>query len=220
MEETRTRGGKRVAPRKRRGVRLPPLWILAALVVVLLLAKGVQVVFFSAPKDPAVPEWVRQELLEVNEYSRPGTELEQVNGIVIHYVGNSGTTAQQNRSYFAGLAQSGETYASSHFLVGLDGEIIQCVPLDEIAYCSSQRNVDTISIECCHPDAEGKFNEATYQSLLKLTRWLMDTYDLTTEQVIRHYDVTGKECPLYYVRHPDAWQQFLTDLKNTPSTDT
>ena len=104
--------------------------------------------------------------------------------------------------------------------MGLDGEIIQCVPLDEIAYCSSQRNVDTISIECCHPDAEGKFNEATYQSLLKLTRWLMDTYDLTTEQVIRHYDVTGKECPLYYVRHPDAWQQFLTDLKNTPSTDT
>ena len=220
MEETRIRGGKCVAPRKRRGVRLPPLWILAALVVVLLLAKGVQVVFFSAPKDPAVPEWVRRELLEVNEYSRPGTELEQVNGIVIHYVGNPGTTAQQNRSYFAGLAQSGETYASSHFLVGLDGEIIQCVPLDEIAYCSSQRNVDTISIECCHPDAEGKFNEATYQSLLKLTRWLMDTYDLTTEQVIRHYDVTGKECPLYYVRHPDAWQQFLTDLKNTPSTDT
>lgn len=219
MEETRTRGGKRIAPRKKRSVRLPLVWILAALVAVLLIIKGVQVVFFSQPKDPTVPDWIQQELLEVNAYSRPGTELEEVNGVVIHYVGNPGTTAQQNRSYFAGLAQSGETYASSHFLVGLEGEILQCVPLDEIAYCSSERNVDTISIECCHPDAEGEFNQATYQSLLKLTRWLMDTYDLTTDQIIRHYDVTGKECPLYYVQHPDAWQQFLTDLENTPSIE-
>lgn len=204
-------------PRRKSGLKLPPLWALVVLVAVLLAVKGAQIAFFSGPREVEVPSWVRQELLEVNEYSRPGTPLEEVNGVVIHYVGNPGTTAEQNRSYFAGLAQSGETYASSHFLVGLDGEIIQCVPLDEIAYCSSQRNVDTISIECCHPDAEGKFDNATYQSLLKLTRWLMDTYHLTTDQVLRHYDVTGKECPLYYVEHPDAWQQFLTDLENTPS---
>ena len=197
--------------------KLPPVWALAALVAVLLVIKGIQVLCFSQaePVQAEVPDWIRQELLEVNEYSRPGTPLEEVNGIVIHYVGNPGTSAEQNRSYFAGLAQTGETYASSHFLVGLEGEIIQCVPLDEIAYCSSQRNVDTISIECCHPDEAGQFDPATYQSLLKLTCWLMDAYDLTTDQVIRHYDVTGKECPLYYVRHPEAWQQFLTDLDHT-----
>ena len=200
--------------------RRSPIPCLAALVLVLLAVKWIDPFAPRTIPVPDTPEWITVELLPLNEYSRPGTPLEKVNGIVVHYVGNPGTTAEQNHSYFENLAQTGETYASSHFLVGLDGEIIQCVPLDEIAYCSSQRNVDTISIECCHPDAEGKFNEATYQSLLKLTRWLMDTYDLTTEQVIRHYDVTGKECPLYYVRHPDAWQQFLTDLKNTPSTDT
>lgn len=197
--------------------KLPPVWALAALVAALLVIRGIQALYLSrtVPAQAEVPDWIRQELLEVNDYSRPGTPLEEVNGIVIHYVGNPGTSAAQNRSYFAGLAQTGETYASSHFLVGLEGEIIQCVPLDEIAYCSSQRNVDTISIECCHPDEEGRFDPATYQSLLKLTRWLMDTYRLDTGQVIRHYDVTGKECPIYYVRHPEAWQQFLTDLEYT-----
>ncbi len=209
----RPRGGKRIARRKRPSspFRLP--LILAGIVILLLAIKGVQVLLTDrAPSQADVPAWVTQDLLEVNPYSRPGTPLEEVNGIVIHYVGNPGTTAEQNHSYFAGLAQSGETYASSHFLIGLEGEIIQCVPLDEIAYCTSQRNVDTISIECCHPDAEGAFNQATYASLLRLVHWLQEEYGLDESQVIRHYDATGKECPLYYVEHPEAWQQFLSDL--------
>ena len=74
------------------------------------------------------------------------------------------------------------------------------------------RNNDTISIECCHPDATGKFNQQTYDSLVELTAYLMGRFQLTTDDVIRHYDVTGKKCPLYYVEHEDAWQQFLTDV--------
>lgn len=222
MTQTRFRGGKRVAkPSRSAPARHPfrlPL-ILAAVVVLLLGVKGIQLFLMSHDAPSDVPDWVQQELLDVNPYSRPGTPLEEVNGIVVHYVGNPGTTAAQNRSYFAGLAQSGETYASSHFVIGLDGEIIQCVPLDEIAYASSQRNVDTIAIECCHPDEEGKFNDATYQSLLRLVRWLQEEFHLDNSQVIRHYDVTGKECPLYYVRNPEAWEQFLTDLSNTPVPD-
>ena len=70
----------------------------------------------------------------------------------------------------------------------------------------------TISIECCHPDATGKFNQQTYDSLVELTAYLMGRFQLTTDDVIRHYDVTGKKCPLYYVEHEDAWQQFLTDV--------
>ena len=212
--------------RRRRRERLPrSVPILAAVVAALLVLKGILALLGWPPSPaasgaadgpPAPPDWVTQALLPVNSFSRPGTPLEQVNGIAIHYVGNPGTSAQQNRDYFAGLAeQTAEpyTYASSHFLIGLDGEILQCVPLNEIAYCTSQRNADTISIECCHPDEEGAFTAETYQSLLRLTRWLMDQYGLDTSQVIRHYDATGKECPLYYVRHPEAWSQFLSDLE-------
>lgn len=157
-----------------------------------------------------VPDWVTQDLLPVNEYSRPGTELEHVNGVVVHYVGNPGTTAQQNRNYFANLAETHETSASSHFVIGLEGEIIQCVPLDEWSYCSNKRNEDTIAIECCHPDESGVFTEATQESLVKLLKWLCETYDLDREDVIRHYDVTGKICPKWYVDDPAAWE----DLKD------
>lgn len=165
-------------------------------------------------RPPACPSWITQDYLPINPYSRPGTELEKIQGIVVHYVGNPGTTAEQNRDYFASLAQTGETYASSHFLIGLDGEIIQAVPLDEVAYCSNRRNGDTISIECCHPGADGAFTDETYRSLIKLVNWLRDYYRLGTDQVIRHYDVTGKECPRYYVIHPEAWEKFLDDLKS------
>lgn len=152
------------------------------------------------------------DLLEINEYSRPGTSLSEVNGIVVHYTGNPGTTAEQNHSYFANLAETEEAYASSHFVIGISGEIIQCVPCNEIAYASNDRNVDTISIECCIPDDTGKFTDATYESLVQLVSWLMGRFELDIEDVIRHYDVTGKECPRYYVKNEDAWMQFHEDV--------
>ena len=102
----------------------------------------------TIPGEVTIPDWVVQDILPINEYSRPGIELSEVNGVVVHYTGNPGTTAEQNRSYYKNLAETKETYASSHFVIGMDGKIIQCVPLNEIAYCSNQRNDDTISIEC------------------------------------------------------------------------
>ncbi len=163
-------------------------------------------------EDAQVPDWVTQDLLTVNDYSRPGTALERVNGVVVHYVGNPGTTAAQNRSYFQNLAQTHETYASSHFIVDTDGTVIQCVPLDEVAYCSNERNADTISIECCHLDESGEFTDAELSSLKKLLTWLIDTYDLEREDILRHYDITGKICPKYYVDNPDAWAALLDEL--------
>lgn len=152
------------------------------------------------------------DLIDINEYSRPGTALTSVNGIVVHYTANPGTTAAQNRSYFQNLKDTGETYASSHFVIGIEGEIIQCVPCNEIAYASNERNEDTIAIECCIADETGEFSEATYQSLVELVTWLMGRYDLGTNEVIRHYDVTGKECPKYYVENEGEWVRFKEDL--------
>jgi N-acetylmuramoyl-L-alanine amidase CwlA len=152
------------------------------------------------------------ELLTVNPYSRPGTALEKVNGIVIHYTANPGATAIANRNYFENLKDTHTTKASSHFVVGLEGEIVQCIPTAEIAYASNDRNSDTISIECCYKNEDGSFEQATYDSVIKLTAWLCAKFGLTSEDVIRHYDVTGKLCPLYYVEHEDAWAQFKKDV--------
>ena len=161
--------------------------------------------------DASQPD-IDVQLLDINDSSRPGIASDPITGIVIHYTANPGSTAQQNRNYFNGLKDSHETSVSSHFVVGLEGEIIQCVPTWEIAYASNERNHDTVSIECCHPDETGKFNDETYKSVVQLTAFLCEKYGLTQENVIRHYDVTGKICPKYFVEHEDAWQTFKEDV--------
>ena len=152
------------------------------------------------------------QLLSVNPYSRPGIEVDHIDGIVVHYTANAGASAQGNRNYFEQLAKSQTTKASSNFIIGLEGEIIQCIPTWELAYASNQRNGDTVSIECCHADDTGYFNDATYRSLVQLTGWLCQKYGLTSDKVIRHYDVTGKNCPKYFVEHEDAWKAFRSDV--------
>ena len=161
--------------------------------------------------DASQPD-IDVQLLDVNAYSRPGMETETITGIVIHYTANPGSTAQENRDYFNSLQYSHATEASSNFIVGLDGEIIQCVPTWEVAYASNERNTDTVSIECCHPDDSGKFTDETYRSLVQLTAWLCVKFGLTEEDVIRHYDVTGKNCPKYFVEHEDAWDEFRQNV--------
>ena len=159
--------------------------------------------------EVSVPDWIDQQIIKVDGDSRRGVMLEGVRNIVIHYVGNPGTTAQQNRDYYANPSSE----VSSHFVIGLKGEIIQCIPLHEKSSASNHRNKDTISIEVCHPDESGKFTDASYQSLIKLTAWLLDVCDLDSDDVIRHYDITGKQCPLYFVTHEDAWEQFKQEIK-------
>ena len=167
----------------------------------------------NIPASITLPDYVKEDLLPVNEYSRCGDKLQRVNAVVIHYVGNPNTTAWQNRSYFENLATTGDTSASSNLIVGMEGEALLCVPLDEVAYCSNDRNYDTVSIEFCHPDAEGKPNQATYDTLVKLTAWLCGLYGLDPQEgIIRHYDVTGKQCPLYFVQNEGEWTRFKSDV--------
>ncbi len=155
---------------------------------------------------------IKAKYLTPNPYSRPQTPLKKVKGIVLHYTANPGTSADNNRSYFEGLARKKSTYASSHYVIGLEGEVLQCIPLTEISYASNNRNNDTIAIECCHMDETGEFNEQTYNSLVALTAALCVEFDLKEKNIIRHYDITKKLCPLYFVEHEDAWDTFRSDV--------
>lgn len=166
--------------------------------------------FYATPLEQ--PEMV-VDLLTVNEYSRPGEALPEVKNVFIHYTANAGTTAEQNKSYFQSLAETHERSASAHFIIGYDGVILQCIPTAEIAYAVKERNYDSISIECCFLEDSGIFTQDTYNSLLELTAWLLHKYELKPEDVLRHYDEGGKNCPKYYVEHEDAWHQFLQDLE-------
>lgn len=215
-EENRRRRRKQERTRRMIVGGLAAVIGIAVIVTAVLVTKKLTGRKQVNPADVAVPEYVNVNLLTPNEYSRPQIPLEKVNGIVVHYVANPCSTALENRNYFEGLKdQTGSktTSVSSHFVIGLEGEVVQCVPLNEVAYASNNRNSDTISIECCHPDDSGEFTSATYESLVRLTRWLMEEYGLDTSQVIRHYDVTGKLCPKAFVEHQEEWERFLRALE-------
>ena len=162
--------------------------------------------------NPIEKPYITVNLLEQNRYSRPGTELKKVKNVFVHYTANKGTTAEQNRSYFANLAKTGERSASAHFIIGYDGEIIQCIPLEEEAYAVKGRNDDSVSIECCYLSDDGSFTPSTYNSLVDLLAWLCGEYGLSEQDILRHYDEGGKKCPLYYVDHEDEWEQLLEDV--------
>ncbi len=233
----KTAGKKRTSHRKGRRNILQRMVLILIVVIVAVAVCAVGYGFFemrleqnelnagqndgsSGDNESSGPEqWQKEgapyidvELLTPNPYSRPQLPIEQVNYIAIHYTANPGSTAMSNRDYFENLATTQENKVSSHFVVGLEGEVVQCIPTSEMSYATNSRNVDTISIECCHPDETGQFNDATYSSAVKLTAWLCTRFGLGTDQVIRHYDVTGKDCPKYYVENPDAWIQMKEDI--------
>ena len=163
---------------------------------------------------------IQDKLLQINPYSRSGEKQGKIQYIVIHYVGNPNTSAIANRNYFNNLAKTHETSASSHYIIGLNGEIIRCVPDEEVAFHSGDyaMNRKSIGIENCHPDSSGKFNDKTYNSLIELCRELCRKYGIPISNVIRHYDVTGKDCPHYYVQNPSAWEKLKNDIEKKAYT--
>lgn len=209
------RNNKRMTAKARRRKQIRNRILLVILIVAVIILGAIEWQYLanqrqiSNLKNAKKPHWISKQIIPVDGVSRNGEKIIKVNDIVIHYVGNPGSTAQQNRDFYAGS----QSNVSSHFVVGIEGEIIQCIPLNEMSAASNWRNNDTISIETCHPDSTGKFTKKTYKSLVKLVAWLEDKCGLTEKHVIRHYDITGKECPRYFVKNNDAWETFKKKVK-------
>lgn len=162
---------------------------------------------------------IEEKLLDFHEQSRCGRKIGKITKIVVHWVGNANSTAIANRNYF----NKHERYASSHYIIGLQGEIILCIPEKEIAWHGNNENNNSIGIECCHPDWNGKFNDKTYSSLIELCTDLCKRYKLNPlTDIIRHYDCRGanhKDCPHYYVKNINAWNKLKQDVNNALKGD-
>lgn len=162
-----------------------------------------------------------------NTHGRTGQALTP-RGVAVHYVGNAGSTVLANRNWFENGA--GGAYTSAHYIIGLDGEILCCIPETERAQHAGKsygaawnemaktNNGRYIGIECCHPDASGKFNDKTYTALITLLADICKRYGFDPHKdVVRHYDITGKSCPLYYVNNSAAWAQLVKDVSTVLS---
>ena len=158
---------------------------------------------------------IQKQLINYN--SSPRNHLPKY--IVIHDVG-SPSSAQNNRNYFA----SGDRGASADFFVDSDN-IIQIIDY-HTRYSWNVGdgrgrygiyNKDVVGIEMCL-ESDHKPSEATIQNTLDLTRYLMNELNIDINHVIRHYDVSRKDCPHSFGANNWAkWNEFKNRLAGQPS---
>ena len=170
---------------------------------------------------------IEQKFLTLNEWSRPGTKLHQLRGIVLHWTANAKKNALFNWNFFEMRKNGKLGYGSAHFIIDLDGSILQLMPLDEVAYHAgptSQPTKDakrclgvwpnghTIGIEFTHTDWEGTYTEETWKSGVELCAALCSEFALTECDLYTHNFITGKGCPRLFTRHPDKLVQFEDEV--------
>ena len=143
--------------------------------------------------------------------------------LVIHYTGNDGDSAKGNANYF----KNHIVEASAHYFVD-DAGIVQSVPDDFTAYSVGGKkypscaktgggrfygkctNANSISVELCDTRKNGKydFTEKTLENAAELSRLLLKKYKIPVDNIIRHFDVVGKNCPAPFVSDEKAWKAF------------
>lgn len=184
---------------------------------------------------------ITRDYLAKNEFSRPMRSRPETRALIMHYNGNPGGTAEAMQDYFDRLALQDpeddrkDRYASAHYVVGLRGQTIQMMPEGEVAYhCGathytalahdvfggyatpiSSPNYVTVGIEMCHPTSSGMFSLETLESAAELAAYICFRYNIPPELILRHYDVTGKLCPKYWVLNPDRHREFQEEVTIT-----
>ena len=144
---------------------------------------------------------------------------QKIQFLVIHYTANNGDLAKSNCNYF----KSPNRNASAHYFVD-EKEIWQSVEDNDMAwhcgtsgkyYHSKCRNDNAIGIELCsEKDSKGNyyFTNETINNAIGLVKVLMEKYNIPIENVVRHYDVTHKNCPAPFVNNNTAWDNFKDSL--------
>lgn len=120
-----------------------------------------------------------------------------------------------------------KNFVSTHYIIGLGGEIIQNVPLEEMTYHTGKitnketmkilgknPNENAIGIECCHIDMTGKMYDETYESLVELVKFLIQKYNLDPDKnLFLHHDIYGKNCHKWFVENTKEWIKFKKRIK-------
>lgn len=141
--------------------------------------------------------------------------------IVIHYTANQGDTAKNNADYFAreyvGASANyfcdetsvwnsvKDTDTAWHCGGGLQSSI-------GATFFGKCKNSNSIGVEICMNDKAGNVRQGSIDTAAELTRFLMNKYKIPADCVIRHYDVTGKNCPAPMVSDISIWNAFKAVL--------
>lgn len=142
--------------------------------------------------------------------------------IVMHYTANNGDTAKNNCDYYHRV---GGLQASAHYFCDEHGAMQSVRECDTAWHCGAEagqrywhpecRNGNSIGIEMCsRKRADGSYyiKPETVANAAALAREIMQRYGIDTDHVLRHYDVTGKRCPMPWADDPAQWTAFLAML--------
>lgn len=142
--------------------------------------------------------------------------------IVMHYTANNGDTAMNNAQYF----HNNSVQASAHYFVD-ENSVVQSVrDSDGAWHCGGSfesshhplhgicMNRNSLGVEMCSDKVNGKFiiTAQTVDRTVELVKMLMAKYNIDADHVVRHYDVTGKDCPEPWVRDESLWRKFKARL--------
>lgn len=174
-----------------------------------------------------------QALLTPNKFSRPQKPLSQIKAIVVHWVANPNSTAMNNRDYFESkknLPSTSEEYGSAHEIIDLNGDVVICLPSNELAYhvgsatytqeaikkFGTAPNYCTYGIECTHVDWNGVMTNETYNTLVERCVDLCKKFNLNPlTDIWLHKEVVGwKDCHRFFVNNPDKWTAFKNKVKS------
>jgi len=143
---------------------------------------------------------VTQKLLSLGKRARAGIKFAKpLEKIIVHWIGPYPHQAVSSPwNWWENGSDGGGVGASAHFIVK-DADIIQCVPLGEVAWHSGDaRNYSSIGIEVIPKNAEGEFGSWTIDTLTKLVRHIRQETELNLP-VERHFDgAQRKDCPRFY----------------------
>ena len=146
--------------------------------------------------------------------------------LVYHYTANDGDTDEANAKYF----HNNVVKASAHKFVDDDSVTIS-VPDNYVAwhcggglqgskghtYYKKCTNTNSIGIEMCDTKRNGKYEVTpkTRTNAIAIGKELVKKYGIKKENIIRHFDVTGKNCPAYFVKDEEAWKKFRDEIFET-----
>ena len=158
------------------------------------------------------------EFVSCNKANYRAGRTQPVRYIVMHYTANNGDTARNNCDYYHRV---GGLQASAHYFVDEHGAMQSVREGDTAWHCGAEagrrywhpecRNANSIGIEMCsRKRADGSYYilPETVANAAALAREIMQRYGIDTEHVVRHYDVTGKRCPMPWADDPAQWTAF------------
>lgn len=121
--------------------------------------------------------------------------------IVIHYSGGACVSAE---TLARCLINNNASDVSANYCID-DRDIICTIPPGYMSYGVTGHNNHIINIEVCFSDPDGRFELDTIANIRRVVKKCMRDFKIAPEKVVRHFDLTGKKCPWYYVENPKEW---------------